>query len=260
MAWLHLFSRRAAAPPPAPELRALRLADDASVAVRWVRDARARRLRLIVNEKGVRLTLPVRASVALAEQFLLEHRGWLQEQLARRPAATPLPLFTRLERSLPLRGLLLDIDWREGRYCRVEGSENGVRIQLAARTSDGQLRAALRDFYTGEARADVGRWLSAYLPQLPRAPTALRYRSMSSLWGSLAPNDVVSLDLSLVLGPPAAFEYVLVHELCHLIHRDHSRRYWREVEARCPDWRRQRDFLHGQGLALKAQMRRFSAG
>jgi predicted metal-dependent hydrolase len=51
-----------------------------------------------------------------------------------------------------------------------------------------------------------------------------------------------------------------VHELCHLIHRNHSPRYWCEVEARCPDWREQRDYLHGAGLALKAEMRRFKAG
>jgi hypothetical protein len=72
----------------------------------------------------------------------------------------------------------------------------------------------------------------------------------------LAPDGTVSLDLSLVLGPPAAFEYVLVHELCHLIHANHSAAFWREVEARSPGWREERTFLRSDGgLGLKAQLR-----
>jgi len=55
-------------------------------------------------------------------------------------------------------------------------------------------------------------------------------------------------------------QYVLVHELCHLIHRNHARRFWREVEARCPDWRDERTYLHGEGLALKARLKALVAG
>ena len=72
--------------------------------------------------------------------------------------------------------------------------------------------------------------------------------------GSLAPDDTLSLDLALVLGRPAAFEYVLIHELCHLIRADHSRTFWREVEARCPDWREQRDYFKTQGRSLKTSL------
>ena len=114
---------------------------------------------------------------------------------------------------------------------------------------------ALRDFYEAEARADAGRWLARYLPGLPRAPRRVRFRPMSSQWGSLAPDGTVSLDLALVLARPSAFEYVLVHELCHLVRADHSRAFWREVEARFPDWRAERDYFHADGRALKAALR-----
>jgi predicted metal-dependent hydrolase len=116
------------------------------------------------------------------------------------------------------------------------------------------LRRALRDFYEGEARADLGRWLPGYLSSLPRAPSRIRFRAMSSQWGSLAPDDALSLDLALVLGRPSAFEYVLVHELCHLIRADHSPAFWREVETRCPDWRAERDYFRSEGRRLKATL------
>jgi predicted metal-dependent hydrolase len=230
------------------------------VPVRWVRDARARRLRLIVNERGVRLTLPRSASVRLAETFLFEHRDWLATQLAKRPVVDRRGFCRELDHELLLRGERVPVTWHEGRYARAELGEHGVALQLPAKGSDRQLRSALKDFYLQQARIDLGLWLPKYLPGLPHAPIALKLRPLSSLWGSLSPTDVLSLDLALVLGRPGAYEYVLVHELCHLLQRNHSRRFWREVEARWPDWRAERDYLHGDGLAIKAELRRCVAG
>ncbi|MFN8902560.1 MAG: YgjP-like metallopeptidase domain-containing protein, partial [Lysobacteraceae bacterium] len=125
-----------------------------------------------------------------------------------------------------------------------------------ARAGGTAVRRALHEAYVAEARAAVGRMLPRYLGGLPRPPRMFRFRALSSLWGSLAPDGTVSMDLSLVLGPPAAFEYVLVHELCHLLRADHSPAFWAEVEARWPDWRAQRGFLRSpDGLALKARWR-----
>jgi hypothetical protein len=254
MSWLRFDE-----PEAREEWRNLVLRDGSLAPVRWVRDPRARRLRLLVGEKGARLTVPRSASLQLAEAFLFEHRDWLAAQLARPPVVDRTPFAFGATTALPLRGGEVPIEWRDGRVLRIDMQEHGLRISRGARSSDKQLRAALRDFYAQQARADIGRWLPLHLPRLPRPPSGFRLRPLSSLWGSLSPADAVTLDLSLVLGRPSAFEYVLVHELCHLLHRDHSRRFWREVEARCPHWRDERDYLHGEGLALKAGMRRFTA-
>ena len=92
------------------------------------------------------------------------------------------------------------------------------------------------------------------MPGLPRPPRRIRLRVLSSQWGSLAPDGTLTLDLALVLGRPSAFHYVLVHELCHLVHADHSRAFWREVERRCPDWRDERDYFREEGRRLKAAL------
>lgn len=252
------------------ERRELALADGLVVPLVQVRDRRARRLRLTVSERGVRLSVPWRVSERVAAAFVADHAAWIAEQWRRfRDVREPTSWTFGSVDALPLAGESLPVEWREARSARIERldaednaastwSQGGARLRFQAPrlASPATLRRALLEFYGAEARAAIHRWLPAYLPGLPRPPREFRVRALSSLWGSLAPDGTVSLDLALVLGPRAAFEYVLVHELCHLIHANHSAAFWREVEARCPGWRDVRGFLRSDGgLGLKAQLR-----
>ena len=232
------------------------LEDGRNITVQRVRDPRARRVKLSIDERGPRLTLPLRANLVTGERFLHEHRGWLQAQLARhQPAEDCAVLQPGTSTHLPLRGEDVPLHWDEGRYLRIERREDGIHVQLPPRVSPASLARALRAFYEAEARADIGRWLPAYLPGLPRAPRAIRLKVLSSLWGSLAPDGSMALDIALVLGRPSAFEYVLVHELCHLLQANHSPAFWREVEQRFPAWRDEREYFHREGRRLKARLR-----
>lgn len=234
------------------------LPDGRTIALQRVRDPRARRMKLSVDERGARLTLPMRASLALADRFLAEHRGWLATQLARYETDALPSLDPATATALPLRGVMHALQWAPGRFTRLDfADEEGASLRLThpAHAGSAALCRAVRDFYEAQARTDVGRWLPRYLPALPRPPRRTVFKMMSSQWGSLAPDGSMALDLSLVLARPSAFEYVLVHELCHLIHADHSRAFWREVEARCPHWRDERDYFHAEGRKLKATLR-----
>lgn len=232
----------------------LRLGDGRTLHLPCKRHPRARRIKLSVDDRGPRLTLPLRASVRTAERFAQDHVAWLEAQLAHLASDAPEPLRAGLTATLPLRGEWLPVRWRAGRVNRVTLADGGLLFERRG-DSDSAVRRALREFYEAQARADVAGWLPKYVGALPRQPSRIVLRRMSSQWGSLAPSGVVALDLSLVLARPSAFEYVLVHELCHLIRADHSPAFWREVQARCPHWRRERTYFHEEGRALKARLR-----
>jgi len=260
----HPLRRLLAPRPPVLErdVTSLVLEDGRRIEIQRGRNPRARRLRLSVDERGARLTLPTRASLVSGERFLSEHRTWLAEQLERY-TLDGLPTLQRgVTTTLPLRGMDLPLRWEEGRFTALEyNALTGEAVfRMPARAGDAAMRRALRDFYEGQARADIGRWLPHYLPSLPRPPRRVQFKVMSSQWGSLAPNGVVALDLALVLARSSAFEYVLVHELCHLVRADHSRAFWHEVETRFPAWRAERDYFHADGRRLKATLRALLAG
>ncbi len=245
----------AAPPAQTRETVAVALGDGRSIDVLRVRDPRAKRIKLSVNERGGRLTLPMRASLIAGDRFLQAHRDWLSAQLDALAPIETSGLEPHVTTRLPLRGEDIPLHWEHGRFVRLRYDDADIVCTWPTKGSDVALRRALRDFYEAQARADIGRWLPRHLPTLPRAPRRIQLKVMSSQWGSLAPDGTVALDLSLVLAPPAAFEYVLVHELCHLIHHDHSAAYWREVETRCPDWRDHREWFRSDGRRLKAQLR-----
>lgn len=235
----------------------LELEDGRPLEVQRVRDPRAKRLRLSVDERGARLTLPWRASLVSGDRFLQQHRDWLSDQLSRyTPDEDVIALTPGVTTFLPLRDEDLPLHWHEGRFTRITKQDDGIHIDLSSRTSDATLRRTLRAFYEAEARADIGRWLPAYLAGLPRAPRQIRLKVMSSQWGSLAPDGTLTLDVALVLGRASAFEYVLVHELCHLLQANHSPAFWREVESRFPAWRDERAYFHAEGRRLKSRLHR----
>lgn len=232
------------------------LADGRRIDLLRVRDPRARRIKLSLDERGARLSLPLRASLVAGERFLFEHRDWLTAQFAAQAHAGIEPLQRDATRRLPLRGATLPLRWASGRATRLDfDGDGGLLFASPASAGDAALQRALRDFYEAQGRADVGRWLPKYLAGLPRAPRRIVFKRTSSQWGSLAPDGTLMLDLALVLARPSAFEYVLVHELCHLLHADHSRRFWREVETRSPAWRDERDYFHAEGRRLKGMLR-----
>lgn len=243
----------------------LALADGRAIHVQRVRDPRARRIKLSVDERGARLTLPLRASLVAGERFAREHRDWLAVQVELHALDQAPRLHPFQSACLPLRGADVPLRWQRGRFNRLQLETHDAGVEDAAapalvftvpeRAGATAVARALRDFYEAQARADVGRWLPRYLPALPRPPRRFRFKVMTSQWGSLAPDGSIALDLSLVLARPSAFEYVLVHELCHLVHADHSRAFWAEVESRCPLWRDERDYFRAEGRRLKATLR-----
>lgn len=242
----------------------LTMPDGTEATLLMVRDRRVRRLRLTVTERGVRLSVPWRVAERVAQAFLFDHREWIATQWGRlRDTRQPVEWRFGAVTQLPLFGVEQPVVWIESRSARLslDSVDHATALHFHAprNVSAVSLRRALLEFYTAESRAAVHRWLPAYLSDLPRAPREFRIRALSSLWGSLSPDGRVSLDLALVLGPPSALEYVLVHELCHLIHANHSPAFWAEVERRLPDWRLERARLRSDaGLGLKARLRSLS--
>ena len=81
-------------------------------------------------------------------------------------------------------------------------------------------------------------------------PARLAIRGQRTRWGSCTSRGTVSLNWRLVLLPSRLADYVIVHELCHLRHMNHSRRFWSLVASVIPDWAERRSELDAAQATL----------
>ena len=71
----------------------------------------------------------------------------------------------------------------------------------------------------------------------------IKVRSYKNRWGSCSSNGNISYNWKLIMAPEKIIDYVIIHELCHLIHFNHSRDYWGEVSKKLPNYRESKEWL-----------------
>jgi predicted metal-dependent hydrolase len=232
-----------------------------AIAYRLRRSRRALRLRLTVRPEGVEVVAPVRASAAEIRAFVARHGDWVARKvsaLRRTLEDHPGPAQLAAGGRILLRGAPVDLRIASGAGARIAlGWRDGIEVRMPERLPPEQreaaLEAILRHWLKQEARRDAERWALRHGPPHGLVPKALRVKEQKRLWGSCSARGTVNLNWRLILAPEAVFEYVVVHELCHLRVRNHQREFWRLVGAVLPGYEAQRRWLRAHGDLLTLQ-------
>jgi predicted metal-dependent hydrolase len=217
--------------------------EEAAIELR--RSPRVRRLSVRVHRDArVEVVAPLRLGERVIADFVARHADWIRRRRAAalrdRPPAEPFP-------PALLRLAAFGEDWRvhlaggSGRPRVVARAATGGTGLLELRGDGGSptgQRVALLGWLQRHAREGLGARLEATAQR-----HGFRYRRMSlrrqrTRWGSCSAQGTISLNLCLVFQRPAVLEYLLLHELSHTRHMNHSRAFWRCVAEHCPDWQR----------------------
>jgi hypothetical protein len=215
--------------------------------VEFVRMRRAKRYIIRVRPDGsLRVTIPRGGSQRHAQVFLEEQRTWAERERDR-VLAMHAPARWVEGDTILLRGrrVRLSVVREAGRaWLDIDGE----RLRLREVPSD--LRPAAEECLTRIARRELIPRLQemARIHDLTIARVAIR--NQRSRWGSCARSGAVALNFRLVQTPETVRDYVLIHELMHLKQQNHSRRFWRLVEAACPDYRAAERWLRTEGRSL----------
>lgn len=202
------------------------------------RSRRARRLTLrFMPPHTLELVVPWRARAADVRAFLHEQHEWIAE--AGRKLAK-----TRSQCQLPQRLTLdaVDEEWSVAYRTRARA---GVRASSALRQlviwgpDPEHTRAPelLRRWLRTKAREQLTPWLQREAAGAGLAPASLQVRLQRTRWGSCSSQGRISLNAGLMFVPPELVRYLMIHELCHLRHMNHSQRFWRMVQRIEPDYR-----------------------
>ncbi len=241
------------AEPPAVEQRVVRLAEQ-DVGYTLKRSGKRRTIGLRIDDGGLTVAVPMRASEKWLHGVLQEKAAWIVEKLAEWEAKKPEPM-----------------RWMDGEAVHFMGEALTLRVisslfetppllqgrQLFVHVADSANQAFIEQSVTCWQQQEASRLflerVALYAPLLGVAPAEVKLSSARTQWGSCTARGTVHLNWQLIKLSLRLIDYVVVHELSHLVEMNHSAAFWDVVKSACPDFRKRRNELRRIGLADQGQ-------
>lgn len=205
---------------------------------------RARRLAARVFRDGsVEIVVPLRTSATTVSAFVSRYREWIERQQARmQPAeAQPFPPAEINFSAIGQRWLCeADARLRPGRIQinREPHQQSPGILQFGGGAEhQAKLLHSLRSWLLERARIELAAPLAALAQRMQTVPVQLKVRRQRTRWGSCTAGGAVSLNCCALFQRPEVLHYLLVHELGHLRHMNHSAAFWKHVESYAPGYR-----------------------
>lgn len=199
-------------------------------------------------EGKVRVYAPKNARLKEMDALVLSRWDWIKE----------------MHRSLALEDKKRAFDPENG--VLIEGKKTSIVVERSVkkgcRTENGVLYVSIPSNDPAMIKEEIQKYLSKLALQRIRealdkfAPTVgceygrVTIREQKTRWGSCSSKKNLNFNWKLILAPKEALEYVVIHELCHLIHFNHSERFWKEVESRMSEYDLWRKWLRAHGKEL----------
>ena len=185
------------------------------------------------KDGSVIVRAPKRLAVYRIEAFVKEKQNWIEQHQKRlQEQQRQKESFCLSDGQFPLVGRMLPMQmtqekapcWQQTVVFLPEGDEQ-------------QLKSSAEQLYRQIARQTLQSRVEHFAPKLGVQPASLRINGAKGRWGSCSGKNRLNFSWRLMLAPEHCIDYVVVHELCHILHHDHSVAFWQEVERVVPDWR-----------------------
>lgn len=221
------------------------------VQLRRVDTARRFILRVRSATRDAVLTMPRRASLKDATDFAERHAAWVGARLRRLPqqvafvdgAVFPLRgVATRIVHLRESRGVV----WLAGETDQAATIEQ--RLYVAGDAPHVERR--VKDWLKAQARKELVAAVARYSQRISRPTPPITLRDTTTRWGSCSAAGSLNFSWRLIMAPSDVLTYLAAHEVCHLVHMDHSQRFWKLCRTICPETEVAEAWLKANGAGL----------
>lgn len=199
-----------------------------------------------VEDGAVSIVVPKGLGSDRITQILDDKRQWIKNKIYLHQDAMPVSRkdyvsgesFTYLGRNYRLkvnRGHFKPVKLVQGRLV--------VTVPNDGTEPPHMIRNALVRWYKHHAELKLQEKSKRYAAMIGVEPTGVGIKTFKSRWGSCSAKGKIDFNWKIIMAPNRMVDYVVVHELCHLIHHDHSPRFWKEVERVVPDYQACKEWL-----------------
>ena len=210
------------------------------------RSARAKRISIRFDvARGFQIVYPHRVYRPTPAEVFAQKQAWVLKVLNKQSASQDRQRYQRCYAQgaifqylgVDLQLSLIEHDDQETVSVRRYEDRLQVKLPQASMDNSGVVRAAIENYYRGEAKA--------YLPQRVKELAEsrgfvyrnVRIKNQKTRWGSCSAKHNLNFNMRLMMAPPDAIDSVIIHELCHLQVLSHSKAFWNLVERHCPDFK-----------------------
>ncbi|WP_428354657.1 M48 family metallopeptidase [Methyloprofundus sp.] len=228
------------------------------------RSQRAKRARIVVTAEKIEVVAPLRMPEKQIQQFMRAKQAWIesaQNKVQHHVAkiSSFAPEIYQQGAMIPYQGeqYSLQIKASQERRIRIDFTQvfvayvpEDLNKTLSVSELSEQIRRELISWMGQVAAKQAEKYTYKYAPLYKLIPRSITIKTQKSRWGSCGIHDDINLNWLLILAPASVFEYVVIHELCHIEQRNHSAAFWALVARHCPDYQRQRKWLKQHGASL----------
>ena len=227
---------------------------DQKHACQVIRTSRKRSIGIeVCPYKGIIVHAPSRLGDVRIKQLLEGNSRWIKRRLELLRATPSKSRFFCTGGQFLFLGqwLQLQVVPCDTERVSVDRQENCLEAQIPSEVGQGSqqevVKKGLVAWYMGQATEVIAERLALYAPQVGVDLPPIRINRARRRWGSCGINGRLNFPWRLVMAPVELVDYVVVHELCHLLRRDHSAAYWKLVAAVLPDYHERRHRLRLEG-------------
>jgi predicted metal-dependent hydrolase len=228
------------------------------------RSSRAKRARIVVTAEKIEVVAPLRMPEKKIQQFMRAKQAWIAS--AKNKVQQHVDNITSFAPEIYQQGAIIPFQGEQYKLQIKAGQETQIKIALEQSFTayvpermyktlkpaelSAQIRSALITWMGQTATKLAAKTMDKYAPLYQLSPRSITIKTQKSRWGSCGIHNDVNLNWLLILAPASVFEYVVIHELCHIEQRNHSAAFWALVAKYCPDYQQQRGWLKQNGASL----------
>ncbi|MGE4130179.1 MAG: M48 family metallopeptidase [Bdellovibrionales bacterium] len=131
---------------------------------------------------------------------------------------------------------ILSVIWSWKSKISVVHQGDEIELLAPLKSAGEDRKQALIKYYRAFAKRDLHERVRKWALAMNLNPSRVMIRGQKTIWGSCSIDGLISLNWKLICVPPETRDYVVIHELSHMIHRNHSSRFWKMVERFSPNY------------------------
>ncbi|CDO46080.1 hypothetical protein AT246_03105 [Bartonella henselae] len=227
---------------------------DRIVPIRVRENKYARRLILRIDARGreICVTTPPAINLYSIQGFIAKHQSWIEARLARVQIAHANS-YLKEGTKIPLLGIPHTIQRKEGRgITEIVAGDMRQEPKIVVYGQLEYLPRRIADVLKKQAVLIITPLVKCYARKVERKVKSICYKDTKSRWGSCSIHGNLSFSWRLVMAPQEVIEYVVAHEVAHLIEMNHGPKFWALCEKLCPKSEAYRTWLKENGHMLQA--------